>query len=88
MLATKSDLLETHATDASCYALICKDALFSIDDIPSTLPASVTNLLQQFRDVFSSELPPGLPPIRGIEHFFNIIYSCIGLILMGPNRSP
>jgi hypothetical protein len=45
MLATKSDLLETHATDASCYALVCKDAFFSIDDIPSTLPASVTNLL-------------------------------------------
>ncbi len=26
MLATKSDLLETHATDACCYALVCKDA--------------------------------------------------------------
>ena len=48
MLATKSDLLETHATDACCYALVCKDAFFSIDDIASTLPASVTNLLQQF----------------------------------------
>jgi hypothetical protein len=68
MLATKSDVLETHATDACCYALVCKDAFFSIDDIASTLPASVTNLLQQFRDVFPSELPPGLPPIRGIEH--------------------
>jgi hypothetical protein len=53
MLATKFDLLETHATDACCYALVCKDAFFSIDDIASTLPASVTNLLQQFRDVFS-----------------------------------
>jgi hypothetical protein len=48
MLATKYDLLETHATDACCYALVRKDAFFSIDDIPSTLPASVTNLLQQF----------------------------------------
>jgi hypothetical protein len=45
MLATKSDLLETHATDACCYALVCKDAFFSID-IARTLPASVTNLLQ------------------------------------------
>jgi hypothetical protein len=73
MLATKSDLLETHATDACCYALVCKDALFSIDDIASTLLASVTNLLQQFRDVFPSELPPGLPPIHGIEHQIDLI---------------
>jgi hypothetical protein len=73
MLATKSDLLETHATDACCYALVCKDAFFSIDDIASTLPASVTDLLQQFRDVFPSELPPGLPPIRGIEHQIDLI---------------
>jgi len=73
MLATKSDLLETHATDACCYALVCKDAFFCIDDIASTLPAYVTNLLQQFRDVFPSELPPGLPPIRGIEHQIDLI---------------
>ena len=73
MLATKSDLLETHATYACCYALVCKDAFFSIDDIASTLPVSVTNLLQQFRDVFPSELPPGLPPIRGIEHQIDLL---------------
>jgi hypothetical protein len=72
MLATKFDL-ETHATHACCYALVCKDAFFSIDDIASTLRASVTNLLQQFRDVFPSELPPGLPPIRGIEHQIDLI---------------
>jgi hypothetical protein len=48
MLVIKSDLLETHATNACFYALVCKDAFFSIDDIASTLPASVTNLLQQF----------------------------------------
>jgi hypothetical protein len=72
-LAIKSDLLETHATDACCYALVCKDAFFSIDDIASTLPASVTNLLQQFRDVFPSELPLGLPSIHGIEHQIDLI---------------
>jgi hypothetical protein len=33
----------------------------------------VTNLLQQFRDVFPSELPPGLPLIRGIEHQIDLI---------------
>jgi len=73
MLAMKSDLAEIHVDDACCYALGCKDALFSIDDIASTLPAPVTNLLQEFRDVFPSEIPPGLPPIRGIEHQIDLI---------------
>ena len=73
MLAMKSDLAEIHVDDACCYALGCKDALFSIDDIASTLPAPVTNLLQDFRDVFPSEIPPGLPPIRGIEHQIDLI---------------
>ena len=62
MLATKSDLAEIHVNDACCYVLICKDAFFSIEDIASTLPAPVTNLLQEFRDVFPSEIPSGLPP--------------------------
>ena len=33
----------------------------------------MTNLLQEFRDVFPSEIPPGLPPIRGIEHQIDLI---------------
>ena len=69
----KSDLAEIHVDDACCYALVCKDALCSIDDIASTLPAPVTNLLQEFGDVFPSEIPPGLPPIRGIEHQIDLI---------------
>jgi hypothetical protein len=42
MFATKLDLAEINDV---CYALVCKDALFSTDDISSTLPPSVTNLL-------------------------------------------
>lgn len=48
MLATQSDLAEIHADNDVCYALVCKDALFSIDDIASTLPPPVTNLLQEY----------------------------------------
>ena len=40
----------------------------SFDDVPSSLPPAVTNILQEFTDVFSQDVPPGLPPIRGIEH--------------------
>ena len=42
MLSNKSDQAEIKDV---CYALICKDALFSMDDISSTLPSSITNLL-------------------------------------------
>jgi hypothetical protein len=70
MVATKLDLAEINDV---CYALVCKDALFSIDDISSTLPPSVTNLLQEYGDVFPTEIPPGLPPIRGIEHQIDLI---------------
>jgi hypothetical protein len=42
MFATKLDLVDINDV---CYALVCKDALFSTDDISSTLPPSVTNLL-------------------------------------------
>ena len=56
-----------------CYALICKDALFSLEDISSSLPPAVANLLQEYVDVFPDEIPPGLPPIRGIEHQIDLI---------------
>jgi len=56
-----------------CYALICKDALFPIRDIASTLPLAVADILQAYEDVFPNELPPGLPPLRGIEHQIDLI---------------
>ena len=38
MLATKSELAEICDNELPCYALICKDALFSLEDISSSLP--------------------------------------------------
>jgi hypothetical protein len=67
MLATKSDVAEINNV---FYALICKDALF---DLSSTLPPSITNLLWEYSDVFPIEIPPRLPPIRGIEHQIDLI---------------
>jgi hypothetical protein len=31
--------------------------------------------LQEFKDVFPAEIPPGLPPLRGIEHQIDLIPS-------------
>nr|CAE02904.3 OSJNBb0045P24.9 [Oryza sativa Japonica Group] len=72
MLATKCDIAEM-SDDDMCYFLICKQALVSLDDIASSIPPVVTNLLQKYEDVFPAEIPPGLPPMRGIEHQIDLI---------------
>src|SRR3954466_355857 len=68
LLATKSDIDELDSSKSVCYAFVCKEVLFSFEDVPSSLPPAVTNILQEFADVFPQDVPPGLPPIRGIEH--------------------
>ncbi|WVZ84283.1 hypothetical protein U9M48_031333 [Paspalum notatum var. saurae] len=72
LLATKNDVAEINAA-AMCHAFICKDALFSLEDMHQTLPPAVANRLQEYEDVFPAEIPPGLPPIRRIEHQIDLI---------------
>jgi hypothetical protein len=45
LLATKTDLAEIRGDDAICYAFVCRDALFFLDNLPGTLPLAITNLL-------------------------------------------
>jgi hypothetical protein len=74
LLVTKSDFEDVHDDNLPCYALVCSHMLFSLDDAPSLdIPPAVTKLLQDYADVFPKELPPGLPPIRGIEHRIDLI---------------
>jgi hypothetical protein len=61
-------LNEIDASTATFYALVCKKTLFSIEDISVSLPPSITNLLQEYADVFPKEVAPRLSPIWGIEH--------------------
>jgi hypothetical protein len=69
LLATKSNFDDVRVDNLPCYALVCSHMLFSLDDVPSLdIPPAVTKLLQDYADVFPKELPPGLPPIHGIEH--------------------
>jgi hypothetical protein len=73
MLAIKSDLTVSTNVDVSFHALVCRQVLFSLDDITTPLPRAITNLLQEFKNVFTAEIPPGLPPFRGIEHQIDLI---------------
>jgi hypothetical protein len=73
MLATRSDLFIPTTIDAPFHALLCRQVLFSLDDIATPFPHAITNLLTEFKDIFPAEIPPGLPPLRGIEHQINLI---------------
>jgi hypothetical protein len=73
LLATKSNVNELFASTSVAYALVCKDALISIQDMQHSLPPVVANILQKYSDVLPSEILEGLPPIQGIEHQIDLI---------------
>ena len=52
----------------SLLVLYSKEILMSTNELDPTLLGEVVSLLQEFLDVFSKQIPSGLPPIRGIEH--------------------
>ena len=83
VLATKSDLREFREDPTAVpLVLMCKgEILISNNMIP--LSIGVSNVLQEFSDVFPEEVPAGLPPLRGIEHQIDLIP---GASL--PNRAP
>ncbi|XP_024009447.1 uncharacterized protein LOC112084529 [Eutrema salsugineum] len=37
------------------------------------IPLEVQAILNKFKDVFPEEIPPGLPPLRGIEHQIDLV---------------
>ena len=87
-IATKSDLDEIDATTTICYALIYKQTLFSLEDIPLSLPPVVTNLLQEYADVFPKEVPPGLPQFVGLSTRLTLFLGppCLTMHHTGPIR--
>jgi hypothetical protein len=83
MLATKEDLRE-FSEDPSLLPIVLMhkgEILVSNDMTP--FPIGVSNVLQEFDDVFPEEVPAGLPPLHGIEHQIDLIP---GATL--PNRAP
>ena len=70
---SRSDLREVRNTTAPFFVLLHKEVLLSTNDLPSSLPSAVLDLLQDFEDVFPDEVPAGLPPLRGIEHQIDLV---------------
>jgi hypothetical protein len=57
LLSTKYEVNELLASNSISYALI------SLHDMQQSLPPIVANILQEYADVFPSEVPAGLPPL-------------------------
>jgi hypothetical protein len=83
LLANKSDISKIDVSTTACYAIVCKEVLFSFEEVLHSLPPAVANILQEYVDVFPQDVPLGLPPIHKIEHQIGLIP---GASL--PNRVP
>jgi hypothetical protein len=57
MLATKSNIVISTNIDVSFHALVCRQVLFSLEDITTPLPCAITNLLQELRMFFLLRYP-------------------------------
>ena len=84
LFATKSKIIGVCENPSSVqhYVLVCKDNAPQTNT-SHTLPLVLSSLLQEFHDVFLDELPPGLPPLRGIEHRVDLIP-----VAPLPNKAP
>jgi hypothetical protein len=74
LMTRKGDLKELSEPNAMFFVLLYKDTLLSTSNLPSTLPSIVFDALQEYEDVFPAEVPPGLPPNRGIEHQIDLVF--------------
>jgi hypothetical protein len=51
-------------------------------DVIPFIPSIVVSLLHEFEDMFYEDVPSGLPPLKVIEHHFDLIHATVI-----PNRS-
>src|SRR3954453_8135824 len=73
ILTTKSEMREIQENPTQLhYVLICKGPS-SVTNTLTNIHLSLMYLLQEFGDAFPNEHPPGLPPLRGIEHRIDLI---------------
>jgi hypothetical protein len=61
MAAIRSNFFVSITVDVLFYVLVFRQVLFSFDDITMSFSRAITNILQEFKDVFSVKIP-GLPP--------------------------
>ncbi|KAJ9702790.1 hypothetical protein PVL29_004498 [Vitis rotundifolia] len=71
--AKASDVKNAFYTNQPIFVFLYKEVCFNTNELDKSLPSVVVSLLQEYEDVFSNDVPSGLPPIRGIEHQINFV---------------
>ncbi|KAG7556876.1 Integrase catalytic core [Arabidopsis suecica] len=69
---TPSTVLRSVNSQDKVLLMVFKEGLFSGQE-EKDLPPEILELLERFKEVFPEEIPPGLPPIRGIEHQIDLV---------------
>ncbi|XP_059289010.1 uncharacterized protein LOC132042506 [Lycium ferocissimum] len=73
LLAKPSNCLKRVDEGHFMVCLVNKDLLLNANQATSTLPSSISSLLQEYETLFPEEMPDGLPPLRGIEHQIDFV---------------
>ncbi|CAJ2651349.1 unnamed protein product [Trifolium pratense] len=71
MFATENEVKDAIDNGELVYMLVAKNA--KQDDVETPFKQQLEAVLGEYEDVFPTELPNGLPPIRGIEHQIDLI---------------
>ena len=62
-------------TNQPIFVLLYKEACFNTNELDESLPSVIVSLLQEYKDVFSNNVPSGLPLIRGIGRQIDFVPS-------------
>lgn len=64
----ESERVEAIEANESVTLLMYKHFYLTINDVCSSLPRSIVEVIQDYVDLFLEMMPEGLPPLRGIEY--------------------
>ncbi|KAK1664988.1 hypothetical protein QYE76_053147 [Lolium multiflorum] len=82
ILATKEDMREFSEDPAAMPLVLMYKGKILVSNDMTPVSLDVSHVLQEFSNVFPEEVPPGFPPLHGIEHQIDLIGASL------PNRAP
>ncbi|CAA7026197.1 unnamed protein product [Microthlaspi erraticum] len=72
LMISSSAVSKTLSAKGTVLLMVYKECL-STGAQEVVIPTEVQVVLDHFKDVFPDDIPPGLPPIRGIEHQIDLV---------------